>query len=262
MAKRAIDWACAMYRDHIWVRRLWWGSLTLLILTGIVVGLLSFADTYAINEGKRCAPSIAKSQWPMYLGCAMATHEDLAAGLIGGAGALFAAWLAFTAVQEQIGEERSHRERQTRNEEERRRRQQTEAKQAAIGSIAQTVHAAAATLFVVERAIRAGYGMEQGNADQLVEQGVRHIQRTLESFTVREIFRDLGADDRLIYLAIIGTLETLVSVSLEPSPVLNRMQRLENQRHALMNVHHYLGAFDSELASIYARDSGTTSPTA
>lgn len=42
-------------------------------------------------------------QWA---GCAMAAHEGLAAGLIGAAGALFAAWLAFDAVQEQIAQER------------------------------------------------------------------------------------------------------------------------------------------------------------
>jgi hypothetical protein len=35
-----------------------------------------------------------KSQWPKYFGCAMAAHEGLAGGLIGAAGALFAAWLS------------------------------------------------------------------------------------------------------------------------------------------------------------------------
>jgi hypothetical protein len=232
-----------------------------LLLIAVVIGMLTFVDLNGpIEEARWCAPSIWQSRWPKYLGCAMGVHEDLAAGLIGGAGALFAAWIAWEAVQEQIGEERNLRERQTRNEEERRQRLQIEAKQTAIGSIAQTVHAAAATLFVVERAMRAGYGMEQGNADELVEQGVRHIRRTLESFTVREVFRDLGADDRQIYLAIIGTLETLVSVSLEPSPVSSKMERLQNQQHALMNIHHYLQAFDTELASVYARDSGTRAP--
>jgi len=44
----------------------------------------------------------------------MAAHEGLAAGLIGAAGALFAGWLAFDAVQEQIAQERdreAHMER-------------------------------------------------------------------------------------------------------------------------------------------------------
>ena len=44
----------------------------------------------------------------------MAAHEGLAAGLIGAAGALFAGWLAFDAVQEQIvreSERKSRRER-------------------------------------------------------------------------------------------------------------------------------------------------------
>jgi hypothetical protein len=36
----------------------------------------------------------------------MAAHENLAGGLIGGGGALFAAWLAGSVVREQIQDER------------------------------------------------------------------------------------------------------------------------------------------------------------
>jgi hypothetical protein len=41
----------------------------------------------------------------------MSAHENLAGGLLGGAGVLWAAWLAFQAVQEQIGEERERENR-------------------------------------------------------------------------------------------------------------------------------------------------------
>jgi hypothetical protein len=47
--------------------------------------------------------SVALWAW---LGCAMAAHENLAGGLIGGGGALFAAWLAGSVVREQIQDER------------------------------------------------------------------------------------------------------------------------------------------------------------
>jgi hypothetical protein len=40
--------------------------------------------------------------FPRWLGCALANHETLAGGLIGAAGALFAAWLAWQAVMRQI----------------------------------------------------------------------------------------------------------------------------------------------------------------
>jgi hypothetical protein len=69
---------------------------------------------------------------------------------------------------------------------------------------------------------------------------------------------DLTLDDRLLlYLSIIGTLSVLVNISTNPSPALARTQRLEGQRHPLMNLHTYLRAFDAELAEVYARDSGT-----
>lgn len=175
----------------------------------------------------------------------MAAKQDLAAGLIGGAGALFAAWLAFDAVQEQISEER-----------ERRRRQQAEAKEVAAVCIAPPIHAAAAALAEIDRA-RKARGQAEAEADQRVDVATKYVQSALESFTVREIGRDLGLDDRLIYLAIIGTLTTFVNIRTQPSPALNRIQSLQNQRNALMNIHTYLRGFDTELAKVYARDSKT-----
>ena len=59
-----------------------------------------------MEDAKRWAPSIWQSRWPKYIGCAAAAHEGLAGGLVGAAGALFAAWLAFDAIQEQLGQER------------------------------------------------------------------------------------------------------------------------------------------------------------
>src|SRR5580704_11941944 len=83
------------------------------VLIGVVVLLIVFADLSALrDESPRCGASFLKSQWPRYFGCAMSTHADLASGLIGGAGALFAAWLAFDAIQEQIRGEEAQRIRQ------------------------------------------------------------------------------------------------------------------------------------------------------
>jgi hypothetical protein len=41
-------------------------------------------------------------QFPKWFGCVLEAHNSLAAGLIGAAGALFAAWIAWTAVQRQL----------------------------------------------------------------------------------------------------------------------------------------------------------------
>ena len=89
-------------------RRIASGIIIGLGLIALAVGILVFADATAIpDEAKRCAPSVWQSQWPRYLGCTMTAHEGLAGGLIAAAGALFAAWLAFDAIQEQILGKRS-----------------------------------------------------------------------------------------------------------------------------------------------------------
>jgi hypothetical protein len=100
----------------------------------------------------------------------------------------------------------------------------------------------------------------ESDADRKVDAAAAHVRSALETFTVQESGRDLGLDDRLIYLSIIGTLTTFVSITTQPSPALSRGQRLRNQRHALMNIHTYLSAFDADLAGVYARDSKTTPP--
>ena len=232
------------------IRRLRWALAIGIVLITIVVGTLSFTHSYAItDEGKRCAPSFGKSKWPMWFGCVMAAQEGLAAGLIGGAGALFAAWLAYDAIQEQLSEER-----------ERRLRRQAEAKETAVGCIAQPIYAAATALFAIDNALRSSGRPNEANSDELVDLGVTYVQTTLDTFTVREIFRDLGHDDRQIYLVIVSTLSTFVSTSTHRSPVLNRAGRLQAQRRTLMNIHTFLRAFDAELAEVYARDSQTTPP--
>lgn len=49
-------------------------------------------------------------KFPKWFGCVVASHENLAGGLIGAAGTLFAGWLAWTAVQTQIADARERAE--------------------------------------------------------------------------------------------------------------------------------------------------------
>ena len=106
-------------------------------ILGIVIGLgllaavmliLAFIDA---EDKKLCAPMFLHfqwpKQWPHFSGCTIAAHDGLAAGLIGAAGAIWAAWLAYTSVQMQIAAETEARERQQREERERIRRQQASA---------------------------------------------------------------------------------------------------------------------------------------
>lgn len=65
-----------------------------------IVGMLAWAEAGSSDDA-RCKVSV----W-LWFGCAAAKHENLAGGLLGAGGALFAAWLAWTAVQRQIEAER------------------------------------------------------------------------------------------------------------------------------------------------------------
>ena len=49
-------------------------------------------------------------KFPKWFGCVIANHENLAGGLIGAAGTLFAGWLAWTAVQTQMAEAKNRAE--------------------------------------------------------------------------------------------------------------------------------------------------------
>src|SRR5258708_30830297 len=79
----------------------WW--LTVVGVAAGVIGLLAFAHTYAhINSDARCFETVRSAQFPKWVGCTMAAHENLAGGLIGFAGAIFAAWLAYSGAQDQL----------------------------------------------------------------------------------------------------------------------------------------------------------------
>jgi hypothetical protein len=81
------------------LKRLIWALVIGAVLVALIIGIISFVEATSITEeAKRCAPNVWQSQWPRYIGCAMAAHEGLAGGLIGAAGVLFAAWLAFIGI--------------------------------------------------------------------------------------------------------------------------------------------------------------------
>jgi hypothetical protein len=90
------------------MRRVLSGLIVGTILVLVVVGILAFAHAFAhLENSKRCLPwGFMHAQWPKWIGCAIAVHEGLAAGLIGAAGALLAAFIAADAVWQQIRDAR------------------------------------------------------------------------------------------------------------------------------------------------------------
>jgi len=90
-------------RDH---KRLLQGSILVIgVCAGVLIGL-GLAQIGTLETTKLCASSLATSQWPKWLGCAMAVHENLAGGLIAAGGALIAGWLAWSAARDQIAFEK------------------------------------------------------------------------------------------------------------------------------------------------------------
>jgi hypothetical protein len=71
--------------------------LALIILVSLLV--LAAADVWQ-STGAKCL------QFPKWFGCVVADHENLSGGLIAAAGALFAAWVAWHAVMDQIASDK------------------------------------------------------------------------------------------------------------------------------------------------------------
>lgn len=71
------------------------GAILAIVLAAIIVGVLLIADRGAQSE---CSIAFGTES----IGCLLRGHGDLAGGLIGGAGTIFAAWLAWVAIQQQI----------------------------------------------------------------------------------------------------------------------------------------------------------------
>jgi hypothetical protein len=92
-----------------------WRQAVLLaaILLAIVFLVLATADAGMATAGVERCPL----KFPKWFGCVLATHENLSGGLIGAAGALFAAWLAWQAIMKQISQAETQSESRRQREE-------------------------------------------------------------------------------------------------------------------------------------------------
>jgi len=72
---------------------------TLILLAVIVAAYLVmlFANFWPPKEEQQCA-----WQFPKVLSCVLGMRENLAGGVLGAAGAIFAAWIAWRVVQSQV----------------------------------------------------------------------------------------------------------------------------------------------------------------
>jgi hypothetical protein len=73
---------------------------------GLIIILGSIAATIAVLGGALAwGPHHCKLAFPMVIGCAMGSYESLAGGMFAASAALFAGWLAWSAVQVQVSAE-------------------------------------------------------------------------------------------------------------------------------------------------------------
>ena len=94
--KQAIVRACGFIIEQLKKRT----TQFLLLLFGLPLFTFSVLALAQWGSGRSCHWQFFK-----WFGCVLHDHESLAAGLIGAAGALFAAWIAWTAVQRQLEEQ-------------------------------------------------------------------------------------------------------------------------------------------------------------
>jgi hypothetical protein len=207
-----------------------------------VIALLAFAEAWSQAKETRCFVSIAKSQFPKWLGCAMSAHEGLAGGLVGAAGALFAGWLAFASVQRQIDEQKVEKEKA-----------QASSKLAATMALTQPMHAATLTFRSALRAL-AAEEHTQARQDELrlVQRGITFVKSTLDNFILRQVGSDLDAESLAAFIMIIATLSTMVDIHGSSAP---HETDVDGVIHALTNVRTYLYTFDDDLAEKYRKDS-------
>jgi hypothetical protein len=78
---------------------------------GVLIAAAIVVFIYAVLAVANIAPLNNQCEWkfPKFLSCLLGARENLTGGLIGGAGALFAAWVAWLAVRQQIAFEREKR---------------------------------------------------------------------------------------------------------------------------------------------------------
>lgn len=209
-----------------------------------VVGILTFADIY--SGGSACAPSLGASQWPKFLGCAMAHYEGLAGGLIAAAAALITGWVAYWSVKLQLGDATA-----------RRVQAQEEAKEAAIVSLTQPVHAAATAMSQLRKILDAGTS-QTPLAKNTLETTIVYVEQSLEGSLIQSVIPELAINERLLATMIVERLKTFVILAKAPGPYLTPEERYRKHIEALMRIRPALQALDSELADVFDRDGGVS----
>lgn len=169
------------------------GLLLGAFLIGTTVLALGFALTWGPHQG------VCKIAFPMIIGCTVANYEGLSSGLIAADAALFAGWLAWSAVQVQVSAE------------ERRANAERESVEAIFHS---EIDRLAEALSAVWRILD---GYDEAENDQEINQrklsgvsyGVEQITEPVRLTLNRKMVDALRWEDRIRYVEVFNALEGL-----------------------------------------------------
>jgi hypothetical protein len=224
-----------------------------LLLTG-VVGILGFVHSAALlDPGKeRCFRSVIHASWPKWIGCAMAAHENLAGGLLGGAGALFAAWLAWVGLQKQMRSAEDIVQRQIRSAEDARTQSHVDYKIAAAIAIRDTVDALASILAAVKRAKLITSVAQQPALDRAIKVFQANAITAVSDPLMAEIAKNLGPSDLRHFLSVVRRMKVFLNFfDSTRSPIPDRAKRLDFQEQELMDIRCYIHDFNEDLSRAF-----------
>lgn len=176
--------------------------------------------------------------------------------------AAFAAWFA---VQRQIAAQDRLDQKEIERSAEQLLANQSEAKFAAVLVITQTVHAAAAVMFVMNEVVALLREVDPHSVKAREEKigvvlrntlrsAMRSLDAAMDHWSIPQAWQGLGIEDRANYLILTATLHTVLILHKNP-PAEGHIATIEAQHQALGRFGRSLRAFDDELADIFARDS-------
>ncbi|WP_256807149.1 hypothetical protein [Bradyrhizobium sp. Bra64] len=174
--------------------------------------------------------------------------------VIGACVTLIAAIIAWFAVQRQIRAAQAIELSRDEADASRKEHEFAEARVVAGVLVTQTVHAAAALLFAVRKAIAATTHVDQMRWDTATDKARAQVEAHLLDPLLRDIAPQLKIPDRLHYLMIVHRLSTIVSMIKYDPGIVPRHRRLDAIRQTLQRMHHFVKNFDEDLADVYERD--------
>jgi hypothetical protein len=165
--------------------------------------------------------------------------------LLGSAGTIFTGLLYYAAA-------RHLKERVKERDARKLASQRAAAKSAAVLAINEPVHAAAATLAALRKAVASN---QDAGSKQALADAISRLSATLQS--LKTTTSGLHPKDRTLYVTIVTHFTSVANVAANPSGATSPDLRLKHFVRALESAHRYVAMFDAPLGRQFAEQSAT-----